>query len=226
MKQRVSTIHGKVIVTGGENPENELRSHEILLNEKPDGTVELKERNIHGEVVSIAGGGSDSGSSAVASIKFYYVNDTNADNYESNLQEAEIAFGGSIPRDSNDSPLWRDPYYSVDYSYFANFSYYLDSSNIAHDIEESFSFNLNDDPTDEEITAKIVDILNPYGKDLNFLYYCEGTNGCLTTRLHEMTNSENFGNAQCIFAHYDHKSNTIEKLYKAAFVVGLLTTMQ
>lgn len=224
MKQRVSTIHGKVIVTGGENPENELRSHEILLNEKPDGTVELKERNIHGEVVSIAGGGSDSGSSAVASIKFYYVSDTNATNYESNLQEAELAFGGSIPRNDRDLPLWEGSYYSVDYSYFANFSYYLDSSNIAHGIEESFSFN--DYPTDEEITAKIVDILNPYGKDLNFLYYCDETEGGLTTRLYDLTNSEYFGSIQGTFAHYDHKSNTIEKLYTATFVLGLLTTMQ
>lgn len=224
MKQRVSTIHGKVIVTGGENPENELRSHEILLNEKPDGTVELKERNIHGEVVSIAGGGSDNGSSAVASIKFYYVSDTNATNYESNLQEVELAFGGSIPRDDKDQPLWNDPYYNLDYSYFANFSYYLDSSNIAHEIKENFSFD--DYPTNEEITAKIVDILNPYGKDLNFLYYCEGTNGGLTTRLYDMTASEYFGSIQGTFAHYDHKSNTIEKLYTAAFVLGLLTTMQ
>lgn len=225
MKQRVSTIHGKVIVTGGENPENELRSHEILLNEKPDGTVELKERNIHGEVVSIAGGGNDSGSSAAASIKFYYVNDTNATNYESNFQEAELTLGGSIPRDSNDCPLWnKDSEYGIDSSYFANFSYYLGESNIAHGIEERLNFN--DYPSDEELTAKMTDILSPHGKDLNFLYYCDGTNGYLTTRLYDLTGQSQFCSTSSFFAHYDHKSNTIENLYTAAFVLGLLTTMQ
>lgn len=243
MKKRVTTIHGKVIVSGGENPENELKNHEILLKEESDGTVDIKERNINGEVVSIAGGGSGNNGSAI-SIPFYYSKGTYL-NLKDDMVEGIITFEGTVPTYIGAAldpatgtyvknlPYWRgnswvDKTNTID-AYLSCSEWEFGGKMLVSNIEIEVA--LSRYPSKEEQRAFIAEELSGYRKDINFMYYAQGT-GFLSTSLSRLfTPVPLRGSADNYFAdlgtlyHYDHASNTIQEICSASYLKGLMLTM-
>ncbi len=244
MKKRVTTIHGKVIVSGGENPENELKNHEILLKEESDGTVDIKERNINGEVVSIAGGGSGNGSAI--SIPFYYLSSSN--NNEKSLREGVITLGGTVPIYTGNPgydpatntyvshpPYWKGDRwittFNADIKKGVWFSYY--STEVAHwydgnlypisTIIDAADGHDNLYPEEEQMTL-IAEKLSKYGKDINFMYYAQGTMGHISTDISPLFDGSLFAVLGVLY-HYDCTSNTIQEICPAPYVKGLMLTM-
>lgn len=190
MKARVHTIHGKIIVAGGENPENMLKPHEILLEEKPDGTVDLKERTINGKVVSITGSkDSDSGDSGDSTssnlkIKYYYSKSTGYQLAE-NHYEGIISTEDMMPVNANSCPIDLGAWYGyiLGGSYNLCLGYYTEETN--GKTEEnivSSSLPYSEDKSLEEIAASYLKSIEyPLSPDFTFAIYRPDENNVAVT---------------------------------------------
>lgn len=72
MKQRVNTIKGKRLVSGGDT--NTLTKDEILVTETPEGVV-LKERDYKGTIKDLSSGGSNTSNNEVLYYKIIHSDD-------------------------------------------------------------------------------------------------------------------------------------------------------
>lgn len=245
MKTKVKTIHGKILVQGGENPENELKPHEILVKESTDGSVELMERDSNGDVVSISGGSGGSGKSK--SIPFYW-HEPNSDV----VQKASLSYNGTIPNSKYyyNGAIWRDYYWdasiSIDNfenkynpkSYEAAFSYYYytDSSHdtIIKTVDSDISFITSSPRIDVEVVR--ADALmalkenNTINTDLDCIYYYYYSNSsddgyhfraAVTTKLSGLWRGY-FGE----YCHYNYKEKTLTPICNLAYLIGLMSTMK
>jgi hypothetical protein len=227
MKTRVKTIHGKIPVTGGLNPENDLKSHEILVKENADGTVELKERNINGEIVSVSGGSSNASG---LSIPFYYCSETeNLSNLAiSDFVEGTISYEAKIPSNKYGAKAWACSNGNINLtegqaclSYYTIFTNGKDTLQI---LQNTWNQSFDTDSTDDYVLERLEEICK---KDIYFLYYGEFSGGYpwwthATSDLHDLEDAISTDGYLC---YYDSKAQTITKVCPAAYVKGLMTSM-
>ncbi len=245
MKTRVRTIHGKVLVQGGINPENELKPHEILLDEKADGTVELKERNINGEVVSIAGGGS---SSDGISIPFYYTEITDSWTSDYKVLQGEISLNSEIPNVNADrEQLWYT-YRLNSIEYLSAFSYYTkeNENNAAYPISKELSVEIeesiyNDAEILENVEKAVKEYLATYKKDLNIMFYYDtsydegktylsiGISSDMSAFMCTLSNDEESLSTkylQTYLYHYDYISGILTEICPVSKILGTVLLMK
>lgn len=232
MKTRVKTIHGKIPVTGGLNPENDLKSHEILVKENTDGTVELKERNINGEIVSVSGGSSNASG---LSIPFYYTKET-MDNWLFKSKDmaigASLSYGATIPKDRYNNDLWQEyNWRSMNNSnHYTAFSYYTVFSGSNPDYYKVYNYRYSIEGTDidySSIENKVkANLAETVHEDIDFVfgYY---TNDTMThiiasSYLQDVVSKDV---ADWDYCHYNYNEQSIEYICPLAYVQGLISTM-
>lgn len=232
MKTRVKTIHGKIPVTGGLNPENDLKSHEILVKENTDGTVELKERNINGEIVSVSGGSSNASG---LSIPFYYTAAT-MENWlfksKDMVTEASLSYEASIPKDSYNNDLWQEYNWRNmnNTEHYTAFSYYTVFSGSNPDYYKVYDYSIDMEGTNysfNSVLSKVeTDLANTVHEDINFAlgYYTHGTmTQIIASSYLQKVVPEDM--ADGYYYHYNYSKQSIEYICPLAYVQGLVSTM-
>lgn len=239
MKARVHTIHGKIIVAGGENPENMLKPHEILLEEKSDGTVELKERTINGKVVSITGSkdsdsedGDDSTSSNLR-IKYYYSNSTGYQLAE-NHHEGIISTEDMLPVNVNSYPIYLEAWDGSWGNYNLCLGYYSEETNgkTEENIVSFSSLPYSEDRSLEEIAASYLKTIEyPLSPDFTFAIFRPNvdnvavtTNLSLLCRLFKDTTVVD--RESIALYSYDSETQEVKRICSWWEVFGILQEMQ